>query len=235
MNRCKIFLESISKLGLTESQLNGVMSLMETVLIDDNKYFDEDFDEPDPEDDDDDNNDNEYHFDNDEDEEIYTSEWKESDRQAYHNAEPLFISKNGQPSKITSLLKEAWEDELESCGIEIEKVREYKRSRFDGWPNINVVFSWTDDWDKGTRAKGKVNLRLNWKGKLSFVIIDERTRRNMNPYLYRFEGEDISKFEDHYEVSPKYDLAHVKDFIQEVIDKVLLFTTLNRNFLFHTR
>lgn len=231
MNRRKLFLESISKLGLTANQLNGVMSLMESVLIDDNQYLDEDFDEP--EDDGDDNNDNdEYHFDDDEDEEIYTSKWDEADRQAYHKAEPLFVSHNGQPSKIMSLLKEAWEDELESCGIEIEKEREYTRTRFDGWPNINVVFSWTDDWDKGTRAKGKVTLRLNWKGKLSFLIIDERTRRNVNPYLYKFEGEDISKFEDRYEVSPKYDIAHVKDFIDEVISKVLLFTNLNKDFLY---
>ena len=116
------------------------MSLMESVLIDNNQYLDEDFDEP--EDDGDDNNDNdEYHFDDDEDEEIYTSKWDEADRQAYHKAEPLFVSNNGQPSKIMSLLKEAWEDELESCGIEIEKEREYTRTRFDGWPNINVVFS----------------------------------------------------------------------------------------------
>lgn len=72
MNRRKLFLESVSQLGLTANQLNGVMALMESVLIDDNKYFDEDFDEADP--DDDDNNDNdEYHVDEDEDEEIYTS------------------------------------------------------------------------------------------------------------------------------------------------------------------
>lgn len=231
MNRRKLFLESISQLGLTANQLNGVMALMETVYVDDNQYFDEDFDEADP--DDDDNNDNdEYHVDDNEDEEIYTSEWPEADRQAYHKAEPLFVSNNGQPSKIMSLLKEAWEEELESCGIEIEKEREYTRTRFDGWPNINVVFSWIDDWDKYTRAKGKVTIRLNWKGKLSFLIIDEKTRRNVNPYLYRFEGEDISKFEDRYEVSPKYDLAHVKDLIDEVISKVLLFTNLNKGFLY---
>lgn len=133
MNRRKLFLESVSQLGLTANQLNGVMALMETVLIDDNKYFDDDFDEPDPDDDDNNDNDNDdYQLDAD-DEEIYTHAWPEADRQAYHNAEPLFVSNNGQPSKIMSLLKEAWEDELESCGIEIEKEREYTRTRYSAW------------------------------------------------------------------------------------------------------
>lgn len=210
MNRRKLFLESISKLGLTANQLNGVISLMESVLSDNNDFDDDDGDEP---------------------EEWNYMEWDDADRQAFHKLEQFFVSTNGQPSKIMSLLKEAWDDELDCCGIEIEEEHEYKRSRTDGFPNITVIFSWTEDWDKGTKAKAKVNLRLNWKGKLSFVIFDARGR-NVNPYLYKFEGKDISQFEDRYEVSPKYDIAHVKDFIDEVISKVLLYTNLNKDFLY---
>lgn len=213
MNRRKIFLESISKLGLTANQLNGVMSLMESVLNDNNDFDDDDGDEP---------------------EELdleYAEDWDEADRQAFHNLEQFFVSNNGQPSKIMSLLKEAWDDELDCCGIEIEEEHEYKRSRTNGFPNITVIFSWTEDWDKGTKGKAKVNLRLNWKGKLSFVIFDARGR-NVNPYLYRFDGKDISQFEDRYEVSPKYGIDDIKDFIDEVISKVLLYVTLNKDFLY---
>lgn len=198
MDKRRIFMESVSQLGLNELQFKGVVSLFESCLDDSTSPDDDFLMEPD----------------------VYQHKWDPADKAAFEKVKTLFLPVNGKASKLSSSLSRYWDDELMSCGIDIVKVQEYNPEE-DRWPKLRISFD-------GGKESGTLELRADEKGQLSFVIRDEKDY-NMNPELYRFEGTDLSKFEDRYECSPKYDINHVKDLFEESVSKVLTFCTIFRD------
>ncbi|MBO6032079.1 MAG: hypothetical protein J6Q22_11600 [Prevotella sp.] len=146
MNRITIFTESVSKLGLTKNQLNGVVSLFESI-VGDSVNLNDDYDlEPD----------------------AYEYKWDPADKAAFEAVKPIFMVSNGKTSKLSRSLRRYWNNELMGCGVDITKVEEYNPQE-DNWPKLRFSF------DNG-REKGTLEIRTDMKGRLSYVIFDEDGR-----------------------------------------------------------
>ena len=214
MDKRRIFMESVSQLGLNELQFKGVVSLFEACQ---DEWKDPNYDEV--------NNIDWWEYDEQEAEERDPAKDK-----AYEEVKALFVPVNGKRSQMASKFSRYWKNKFMSYGIVITKIKEWDPED-DNFPKLYVSFR----ADSGDGVPGNVDIRADSDGRLSFVIRNTEDRydpraKNMNPYIYQFEGEDISKFEDHYEFSPKYTINQLKEMFDEVTERVHTYCVMQEFF-----
>ena len=129
------------------------------------------------------------------------------DIEKLNEAKQLFLHQGGH-SKIVSRLLEFLDDEWGSSGVEVIGVEEYDPNE-DNFPRAHI------HCDTGKHHIG-IDVRVNSKGLLSYVMWDDDSRRNLNAILCEYRDVDPNTLDDRYELSKKYSLDNIDEMLEDI-------------------